>query len=799
MTLPVDHSVTTLLEKLNALEQQVQELEKKTKSVQEPPLTPTKTVGIQEGKPEHDQESGGKKASNASEETGPNSRVQIIKKTINRETGEQNEVEETRASGTESEDTSKRAFILRKMIPERFSDHDPKSEIDIVNPHLWDLLKKHLGDYPYHMFRGGPLTIPSPFEAIVFAWDTLEKVVVEPTDDSFEKQAREDLGLLLGIISGGSSGDPKLDRYFKGRKVNTEERTVQYDNLWTIFPPGCLVYGKPFQNQDQLFVVRDNLRTWPFYEDTNIWKLDAWTFDWTGDKFERTCLTLSIEQYEGQEKIITLPFYPFEFHPEYSTGRIQNELLERGKKLRKLSEADQGARMFDYNGDCIFGQKGFSGLQNDDENSDTQSQNSFFESLGLLRRRGHRAPPSELTRVVHAKSTHVNSRIMVDPLSYFQYGPPVARNGTLEPSHDDWNCTCADCKNNDGLAKKYRTEFDSMSHSEDWDDEMYMLCPPRTLGYILAHKQWAQLQISSIQDIPPDDPDNAWNSRLQLADDETKQLLFNLVRSHNSFSSDDSQRNVNKKYEAYKKLEVNDIVPGKGKGLVILLYGPPGVGKTSTAETIAVATRKPLFSISVADVGTKARHVEANLSKIFSLATKWQAILLIDEADVFLESRKTGAGTSTDKNALVSVFLRVLEYYQGIMFLTTNQIAQFDVAIPSRIHLSVQYETLKKPQMEKIFKGFLEPLNEQGLVKDYEKILEWLKEDVYPIGFDGRQIRNIVTTALVLSRADAQYGKAKAKLTKSHLKLVVNNSRAFKNEFIKQYDRYLRSQDDMIS
>lgn len=57
--------------------------------------------------------------------------------------------------------------------------------------------------------------------------------------------------------------------------------------------------------------------------------------------------------------------------------------------------------------------------------------------------------------------------------------------------------------------------------------------------------------------------------------------------------------------------------------------GPPGVGKTSTAETIAAASAKPLFSISVADVGTKARHVEANLAKIFSLATSWQAILLM--------------------------------------------------------------------------------------------------------------------------------------------------------------------------
>ena len=57
--------------------------------------------------------------------------------------------------------------------------------------------------------------------------------------------------------------------------------------------------------------------------------------------------------------------------------------------------------------------------------------------------------------------------------------------------------------------------------------------------------------------------------------------------------------------------------------------GPPGVGKTSTAETVAIASRKPLFAISVADVGTKAKNVEANLAKIFALATSWQAILLM--------------------------------------------------------------------------------------------------------------------------------------------------------------------------
>lgn len=53
------------------------------------------------------------------------------------------------------------------------------------------------------------------------------------------------------------------------------------------------------------------------------------------------------------------------------------------------------------------------------------------------------------------------------------------------------------------------------------------------------------------------------------------------------------------------------------------------MGKTSTAEMIAMATQKPLFSVSVSDVGTEAKHVEANLSRIFALATKWEAILLM--------------------------------------------------------------------------------------------------------------------------------------------------------------------------
>lgn len=145
-----------------------------------------------------------------------------------------------------------------------------------------------------------------------------------------------------------------------------------------------------------------------------------------------------------------------------------------------------------------------------------------------------------------------------------------------------------------------------------------------------------------------------------------------------------------------------------------------------------------------------------------------------------------------------AVFLRVLEYYQGIMFLTTNQIADFDIAIPSRIHFAIRYESLTPAQMEAIFKGFLTKLNEQNLIEDYDEILDWIKEDVYSEGFDGRQIRNVVTTALSLARADEKKRKGRGQLTKSHMKKAFANVKMFKRDFNTQIQRYKDSQQNMI-
>lgn len=132
------------------------------------------------------------------------------------------------------------------------------------------------------------------------------------------------------------------------------------------------------------------------------------------------------------------------------------------------------------------------------------------------------------------------------------------------------------------------------------------------------------------------------------------------------------------------------------------------------------------------------------------------------------------------------------------MFLTTNQIAEFDVAIPSRIHMAISYSSLNKKQMKAIFYNFLNKLDDKGLIQDYDQIKEWLEESVYDEKLDGRQIRNIVTTGLSLARAGSEYRQRPERLSKVHLKQAFDNVKNFKRDFRDQLQSYKESQKNMI-
>ena len=152
---------------------------------------------------------------------------------------------------------------------------------------------------------------------------------------------------------------------------------------------------------------------------------------------------------------------------------------------------------------------------------------------------------------------------MVDCESYFRYGPAVAWLGLLVPLVDSQECTCLECQKDTAVQAIYRTRFDQDAFQEKWEEEQYLLCPPRIFGYILRDKRWAQLEVTSLAEIPKQSLDHSWD-RVKLADgDETKKLILNLVNGHGTADSKDDDSG----------LAVDDIVAQKGKGLVILLYG----------------------------------------------------------------------------------------------------------------------------------------------------------------------------------------------------------------------------------
>ena len=160
--------------------------------------------------------------------------------------------------------------------------------------------------------------------------------------------------------------------------------------------------------------------------------------------------------------------------------------------------------------------------------------------------------------------------------------------------------------------------------------------------------------------------DNQLGSKLVLPDDERN--LVELLLAH--------------------KGGFQDIVSGKSGGSIILCAGVPGTGKTLTSEVYAEVMSKPLYSVQASQLGTSPDELEDELLKVFARSQRWGAILLLDEADVYVTKR----GDDLTQNAIVGVFLRVLEYYKGVLFLTTNRADLVDDAIASRCLARIDYK-----------------------------------------------------------------------------------------------------------
>jgi SpoVK/Ycf46/Vps4 family AAA+-type ATPase len=184
-------------------------------------------------------------------------------------------------------------------------------------------------------------------------------------------------------------------------------------------------------------------------------------------------------------------------------------------------------------------------------------------------------------------------------------------------------------------------------------------------------------------------------------DEQQKDLVLSFVENHSLANG--------------AKTAMEDVIVGKGQGLIMLLSGPPGTGKTLMAEAIADRTHRPLFYLQAEDLGINAAALGANIKRVFEMATEWNAVILLDEADVFMAERNPN---DIHRNELVSIFLRELEYYRGIIFLTTNLYHTIDTAFRSRVSLHLLFKSLAREARETVWRKFLQRLPDSNRITD---------------------------------------------------------------------------------
>ena len=159
---------------------------------------------------------------------------------------------------------------------------------------------------------------------------------------------------------------------------------------------------------------------------------------------------------------------------------------------------------------------------------------------------------------------------------------------------------------------------------------------------------------------------------------------------------------------------------------------------------MADKTRRPLYYLQAEDLGTNAAYLGPKIKKVFEMATEWNAVILLDEADVFMAERSPA---DIARNELVSIFLRELEYFRGIIFLTTNLYSTIDTAFRSRVNIHLLFEPLPPASRLVLWRKFLGRLPmERGKVSPLEGLERGDLEELAKWELNGREIKNAIKT-----------------------------------------------------
>ncbi|KAF4997172.1 hypothetical protein FGRMN_4067 [Fusarium graminum] len=516
-----------------------------------------------------------------------------------------------------------------------------------------------------------------------------------------------------------------IDHDFKSTKESLypmlESGLITFDLVWALWKPNTLAYTTTYGStaEPRVFKVEvahlhHSIIKGAFYHVSGKY------FEFDGKRFGYGNMAAEMEEFQGAKKITSLSCYPLQYHR--NEDKLRRDLIERGIAFMKRKKGAvmkfniQPSRVMidptifrrinpNYSVSTVKPKDPDILSDDDDSDSDSKGCSECSDSED-----GEKV--KYVTKVY--KDSDGETRTIRFPKHMIEEEPEEVELDRLPPKKGEG----ADDGDDDAL---------------EFTDEEYLIASPVVLGFAFSEKQWLELAISGVNDIKWDE--KAWDSL--VLEDDTKELIKALVTS--------------RKYHAANTID--DVIQGKGKGLVTVLHGPPGTGKTLTAEGIGELLQCPLYMASAGELGTDSRFLEVELQKILDICHAWGAILLLDEADVFLEKRNMH---EIHRNALVSIFLRQLEYFQGILFLTTNRVETFDEAFQSRIHIALRYENLNSKAKRTIFKMFLDRVRELGKLKveplTEDDLITLSKQDL-----NGREIKNVVGSAqdLAVTKGEA--------------------------------------------
>ncbi|KAI1616221.1 hypothetical protein EDD36DRAFT_461111 [Exophiala viscosa] len=564
-----------------------------------------------------------------------------------------------------------------------------------------------------------------------------------------------------------------MDRYVKptvSRAEGTSNGKIQFKDLWYIFKPGVDIHI-PLRAQDTSVTVdamgitpetfqsrynrlwrvtgtsggRRNLsaaQTRNASLKSNAFKVDCYYIDFHGRYFCPTVHTFEIAPFKGDRDIASLDFYPARYMEISQQQQTLEEHVEKGKVI--FDAMAHSFTHFFYSGPTLMVHPCGCPIRDGPTIQEHIESEVIVDFKMALRKHPSWQPQPELWKDPVIERRELQETF---PVQYWtDHGKTKLESTEYDQVYNDYFIDrerSTIFKNNEQIFAPVPIGWSSNESMIPEKD--ILLLPSCVFAYVLRTRTFAPLWLAALQPIKAK---SEGLNNLQLKDNTFKDTLRALVNTH--FMQKLTQHSPNFEY---------DIVRGKGRGLVILLHGAPGVGKTFTAESVAAAIGQPLLQITCGDLGLKPKEVDTALKEIFHYAQHWKCVLLLDECDIFLTQRNK---TDVKRNALVSVFLRVLEFYTGVLFLTTNRVGALDEAIKSRITWISYYPPLNWDQTKEIWKTNIKRVEKSNTNLDVDKngIMKYARQHFKTClaenaVWNGRRIQNAFKVAIALAHWEA--------------------------------------------